>query len=131
MVGWRMRAGGCKDGSRFWGNVVITAVRDREGTLLGYGKITRDLTERVAAEQRLRDRAEREDAMPRPAWMAFKGSEAEFLEAEKLQEKAGADFVEDTKLRKNAEWKNLKNMQQEERVAFFADGKSEFSHLRS
>ena len=41
-----------KDGSRFWANVVITAVRDRDGTLLGYGKITRDLTERHDLELR-------------------------------------------------------------------------------
>ena len=47
--GWRVR----KDGSRFWANVVITAVRDRDGTLLGYGKITRDLTERRARELEL------------------------------------------------------------------------------
>ena len=47
--GWRVR----KDGSRFWANVVITAVRDRDGTLLGYGKITRDLTERRGRELEL------------------------------------------------------------------------------
>jgi PAS domain S-box-containing protein len=48
--GWRIR----KDGSRFWANVVITAIRDQKGKLLGFGKITRDLTERRAAEQRYR-----------------------------------------------------------------------------
>ena len=47
--GWRLR----KDGSRFWANVVITAVRGSDGTLLGYSKVTRDLTERRAQEQRL------------------------------------------------------------------------------
>jgi PAS domain S-box-containing protein len=46
--GWRIR----KDGSRFWANVVITALRDDTGTLLGFAKVTRDLTERVAAEER-------------------------------------------------------------------------------
>jgi PAS domain S-box-containing protein len=40
--GWRMR----KDGSEFWGNVVITAIRHEDGTLRGYVKITRDMTER-------------------------------------------------------------------------------------
>jgi PAS domain S-box-containing protein len=40
-----------KDGSEFWANVVITPVRDEEGTLLGFAKVTRDLTERRAAEQ--------------------------------------------------------------------------------
>lgn len=44
--GWRVR----KDGSRFWANVVITAVFD-EGRLVGYAKVTRDLTERRQAEQ--------------------------------------------------------------------------------
>jgi PAS domain S-box-containing protein len=48
--GWRLR----KDGTRFWANVIITAIRDEHGTLLGFGKITRDLTERIAAEQRYR-----------------------------------------------------------------------------
>lgn len=43
--GWRVR----KDGSRFWANVVITAVRDK-GVLVGFAKVTRDLTTRVAAE---------------------------------------------------------------------------------
>jgi diguanylate cyclase (GGDEF)-like protein/PAS domain S-box-containing protein len=48
--GWRVR----KDGSQFWANVVITAVLDPDGTLMGYGKITRDLTERRLAEEQLR-----------------------------------------------------------------------------
>ena len=48
--GWRIR----KDGSRFWANVVITRITDEHGKLLGFGKITRDLTERRAAEQRYR-----------------------------------------------------------------------------
>ncbi len=48
--GWRLR----KDGSRFWANVVITALRDRGGRLVGFGKVTRDLTERKQAEERLR-----------------------------------------------------------------------------
>ena len=46
--GWRVR----KDGSRFWANVVITALRDEEGKLVGFAKVSRDLTERRAAEQR-------------------------------------------------------------------------------
>ena len=40
--GWRVR----KDGSKFWANVVVTALRDEEGTLTGFSKVTRDLTER-------------------------------------------------------------------------------------
>jgi len=47
---WRVR----KDGSRFWANVVMTPLHDREGHLLGFGKIMRDLTERRRGEERLR-----------------------------------------------------------------------------
>ena len=53
--GWRVR----KDGTRFWANVVITALRDADGTLQGFGKITRDLTERRASELQLRASEER------------------------------------------------------------------------
>jgi diguanylate cyclase (GGDEF)-like protein/PAS domain S-box-containing protein len=48
--GWRIR----KDGSRFWANVVITALRDTDGRLLGFGKVTRDLTERRLSELAVR-----------------------------------------------------------------------------
>ena len=48
--GWRLR----KDGSRFWANVVITALRDRAGRLRGFAKVTRDFTERRAAEETAR-----------------------------------------------------------------------------
>ena len=48
--GWRVR----KDGSRFWANSVLTAVRDERGTLTGFAKVTRDLTERRQAEDALR-----------------------------------------------------------------------------
>ncbi|HNP72260.1 MAG TPA: ATP-binding protein [Kouleothrix sp.] len=44
--GWRLR----KDGSRFWANVIITALHDADGRLRGFGKVTRDLTERRNAE---------------------------------------------------------------------------------
>nr|WP_233217410.1 PAS domain S-box protein [Trinickia dabaoshanensis] len=53
--GWRVR----KDGSRFWANVVITALRDKDGELLGFAKITRDLTERRRTEEQLRQSEER------------------------------------------------------------------------
>ena len=53
--GWRIR----KDGSRFWANVVITALRGQDGTLLGYAKVTRDLTARREAEESLRESEER------------------------------------------------------------------------
>ncbi|WP_394839446.1 ATP-binding protein [Pendulispora rubella] len=54
--GWRLR----KDGSRFWANVIITALHDESGALVGYAKVIRDLTERRKAEQeRLRAQQER------------------------------------------------------------------------
>jgi PAS domain S-box-containing protein len=46
--GWRLR----KDGSRFWANVVITTLRSADGRHIGFAKVTRDLTERRAAEKR-------------------------------------------------------------------------------
>ena len=53
--GWRVR----KDGSLFWANVVITALRDESGRLVGFSKITRDLTERRRHENILRASEER------------------------------------------------------------------------
>ena len=53
--GWRLR----KDGTQFWANVVITALRDAAGTQVGFAKVTRDLTERRAAEMALRTSEER------------------------------------------------------------------------
>ncbi len=47
--GWRVR----KDGSRFWANAILRAVRDEQGVLIGFAKITRDMTERVAAHTAL------------------------------------------------------------------------------
>lgn len=49
--GWRLR----KDGSPIWANVIITALRDEKGTLVGFSKITRDLTERKALEDHLKE----------------------------------------------------------------------------
>jgi PAS domain S-box-containing protein len=53
--GWRVR----KDGTQFWANVVITALRDSTGKLIGYGKVSRDLSERRRAEEELRESEER------------------------------------------------------------------------
>jgi PAS domain S-box-containing protein len=52
--GWRCR----KDGTRFWAYVVIDPIRDGSGNIVGYAKITRDLTERRLAEEQLRQSEE-------------------------------------------------------------------------
>jgi len=47
---WRVR----KDGSLFWANVIITALRDKGGNLIGYSKVTRDMTARMRTESKFR-----------------------------------------------------------------------------
>src|SRR5580704_9046308 len=57
--GWRLR----KDGSKFWANVVITAIRDNAGKLLGFAKVTRDITDRMQIHKALESEvAERREA---------------------------------------------------------------------
>jgi len=70
--GWRIR----KDGTRFWANVVITALRDESGTLVGFAKVTRDLTERRRAELKAI-----EDARRLAESQAANKAKAEFLAA--------------------------------------------------
>jgi len=53
--GWRIR----KDGTRFWGSTVITALHNKENELIGFSKVTRDLTERKMAEETLKEYTER------------------------------------------------------------------------
>jgi PAS domain S-box-containing protein len=78
--GWRIR----KDGSRFWANVVITALRDETGTLVGFAKVTRDLTERRAAEEQARRLAAEQAAR---AEAERRGEELQTL-SEQLEEQA-------------------------------------------
>jgi PAS domain S-box-containing protein len=56
--GWRLR----KDGSRFWANVVISAIRDQDGRLVGFAKVTRDLSERKRHEEERLSLARTEEA---------------------------------------------------------------------
>ena len=57
--GWRIR----KDGSRFWANVIITALRNDSGKLVGFAKVTRDVTDKMQAQKALqKEVAERREA---------------------------------------------------------------------
>lgn len=51
--GWRLR----KDGTKFWGYIVITALHGADGEIIGFSKVTRDLTERKIAEDQLQNYA--------------------------------------------------------------------------
>src|SRR6266850_1764044 len=68
--GWRLR----QDGSRFWADVVITALHSRAGALTGYAKVTRDLTSWRQAQERMRESEERLQAFTdhSPAMMFLK-----------------------------------------------------------
>jgi PAS domain S-box-containing protein len=83
--GWRVR----KDGSCFWANVVITALRGDEGRLLGFSKVTRDLTERKRAEEALRqanvELEERVQKRTTELAEANEGLEAEIEERKRLE----------------------------------------------
>ncbi|HXZ80756.1 MAG TPA: PAS domain S-box protein [Terriglobales bacterium] len=73
--GWRVR----KDGSRFWANVIITALKDSAGNLIGFGKVTRDFTERMQTQvalQRAKEELERQVAERQSAEQKLRDSEA-------------------------------------------------------
>ncbi len=57
--GWRLR----KNGTKFWAYIVITPLRNKHGDLVGFAKVTRDLTERKEAEEKLRQSEERSRRM--------------------------------------------------------------------
>jgi PAS domain S-box-containing protein len=71
--GWRVR----KDGSRLWASVVISAVRDDVGKLIGFTKVTRDMTERRRAEQEVARRAVQQAAI---AELGIQAVRSPFLE---------------------------------------------------
>jgi len=85
----------------------------------------------IRCPQRLQDRETREKAMPRNMWIAFQQNEKSFLHGEELlrrnsdNELNGADYI------RNSEWTILKDIQRDERMQFFADGKKDFSDLRN
>src|SRR6266850_3526602 len=74
--GWRLR----KDGSRFWADVVITALRGRGGALSGYAKVTRDLTGWRQAHERVRESEERLQGFTNhsPAMMFLKDADGRY-----------------------------------------------------
>jgi len=76
--GWRVR----KDGTLFWADVVITALRDEAGRLRGYAKVTRDLTERMRSEASLRESQERLRAIydHNPSIMFLKDPQGRYLD---------------------------------------------------
>ena len=67
--GWRIR----KDGSRFWANVVISAVRGPDGALQGFAKVTRDLTERKQAEERIQQQSREIMDLSTPVMQVWQG----------------------------------------------------------
>jgi rsbT co-antagonist protein RsbR len=67
--GWRVR----KDGTRFWANAVITALRDPAGRLRGYAKVTRDLTERKQAEERIQQQSKEIMDLSTPVMQVWRG----------------------------------------------------------
>lgn len=88
---------------------------------------------RIYCEQRLKDVLEREDAPTRPAWLAFQQRQQEFERDEKSLQQQDAILNNekiDGKITNFEEWKILKQLQKDERLEFFANGKSQFSELR-
>jgi hypothetical protein len=83
---------------------------------------------RIYCEQRLQSEQDREKNMPRNIWMAFQVNEQKFSRAEKILSDNSPEIPENGK---NAEWKILKEYQRDERIDFFAQGKTEFSDLRN
>jgi PAS domain S-box-containing protein len=81
--GWRLR----KDGSRFWANTILTALRDEDGRLRGFALLMRDMTDRMRIEEKLKEAnaelSRREEALRAALSNATKTQEA--LESAQLQ----------------------------------------------
>ncbi|MFN6570431.1 PAS domain S-box protein [Dendronalium sp. ChiSLP03b] len=67
--GWRVR----KDGSQFWASVLLTAIRDKQGSLLGFSKVLREMTAHKQAEEELRVRARQQKAIAQLGQLALSG----------------------------------------------------------
>ena len=73
--GWRVR----KDGSRFWANVVLSVARDDRGQLVGFAKITRDVSERKRSEEALVQRARQQAAVAQLGLFALEKPDVDFV----------------------------------------------------
>ena len=78
--GWKVR----KDGTKFWANTVVTAVHDKSGKLCGFGKVTRDMTERKMIQERMEEQRKQ-----------LARSNAELVEANKELESFGHSVSHD------------------------------------
>ena len=67
--GWRVR----KDGKKFWANVIISALRGKDGTLRGFSKVTRDLTERKQAEEQIQQQSKEIMELSTPVMQVWQG----------------------------------------------------------
>ena len=67
--GWRVR----KDGQKFWANVIITALRDKDGTLRGFSKVTRDLTDLKQADEQIQQQAKEIMELSTPVMQVWQG----------------------------------------------------------
>ena len=66
---WRVR----KDGSRFWANVILTALFNKDGSLRGFAKVTRDLTQRKEAEERIQQQSREILELSTPVMQVWQG----------------------------------------------------------
>lgn len=81
--GWRMK----KDGTQFWGSVVITALHDKNNNITGFSKITRDLTEKKLAEERMVQYAQRLEQKNQELERSYKELESfSYIASHDLQE---------------------------------------------
>jgi PAS domain S-box-containing protein len=67
--GWRVR----KDGKQFWANAILSALRDKDGTLRGFAKVTRDLSERKQAEEQIQQQAREIMELSTPVMQVWQG----------------------------------------------------------
>jgi PAS domain S-box-containing protein len=95
--GWRVR----KDGSEFWANVLITAIRDETGKLIGFAKVTRDLTERRDAED-IAERARLEEMEARRKSQELEEENRQMHEANRLKSEFLANMSHELRTPLNA-----------------------------